>query len=340
MIGRFVSVFLVVVLTGIVGCSESTTPASFVSEGVTLEMTDVAIGTGAEAVKGNTEIIKCQTHLEGRALLFARAPPQLAGRSALQSQPGQFSGNIPGNQARVATAQLERQLAQWPLPGVKVENRHVHVRPLWRRALLRRGQVQTFQPGEIQSLQLYAVNFVATGKDEVPLQPVGRGRQTPLARGLFQSDHHVTKLATRHHEPLSLIFFDIDNFKQVNDKYGHLRGDEVIRQIGVMIREYVRDIDIAARYGGEEFVILLPKTEAPGAMELARRISASISAFRYKGMGEEQITISAGISTFPDDGQQTYSKLVDLANQLMYKAKAEGKNRIATTSLTTVANQS
>ncbi len=146
--------------------------------------------------------------------------------------------------------------------------------------------------------------------------------------------------AVRHHEPLSLIFFDIDDFKLVNDKYGHIRGDEVIRQIGVMIREFVREIDIAARYGGEEFVILLPKTETAGALELARRISLSISSFRYKGMGEQQITISTGIATFPGDGQQAFTQLVDLANQLMFKSKSEGKDCISTTDQTTSVNKS
>ena len=107
-----------------------------------------------------------------------------------------------------------------------------------------------------------------------------------------------------------------------------------------MIREFVRDIDIAARDGGEELVILLPKTETAGALELARRISASISSFSYKGMGDERVTISCGVSTFPDDGQESYSQLVDLANQLMYKAKADGKDRISTTSMTTAANHS
>jgi len=146
--------------------------------------------------------------------------------------------------------------------------------------------------------------------------------------------------AVRHHEPLSLIFFDIDDFKQVNDRYGHIRGDEVIRQIGEMIMEFVREIDIAARYGGEEFVILLPKTETAGALELARRISSSIRSFRYKGMGEERITISAGISTFPSDGHQSFTQLVDLANQLMFKAKSEGKDCIATSDQVTTVNQS
>ena len=146
--------------------------------------------------------------------------------------------------------------------------------------------------------------------------------------------------AIRHEESLSLIFFDIDNFKQVNDKYGHIRGDEVIRQIGVFIREFVREIDIAARYGGEEFVILLPKTEAVGALELARRIGSTIRSFRYKGMHEEQITISAGIATFPGNGLHSFTQLVDQANQLMFRAKSEGKDRIATTDQNIAVNQS
>jgi diguanylate cyclase (GGDEF)-like protein len=89
-----------------------------------------------------------------------------------------------------------------------------------------------------------------------------------------------------------------------------------------------------------EFVILLPKTEAVGALELARRISSTIRSFRYKGMNEEQITISAGISTFPDNGLHSFTQLVDQANQLMFRAKSEGKDRIATTDQNIAVNQS
>ncbi|MEJ2199065.1 MAG: diguanylate cyclase, partial [Desulfuromonadales bacterium] len=90
----------------------------------------------------------------------------------------------------------------------------------------------------------------------------------------------------------------------------------------------------------EEFVILLPKTEAPGALELARRISSSIRVFRYKGMGDEQVTISAGISTFSGNSIQSFTQLVDMANQLMFKAKSEGKDRIAIMDQSTAVNQS
>jgi two-component system cell cycle response regulator len=152
---------------------------------------------------------------------------------------------------------------------------------------------------------------------------------------LFTHRHFYDRLerefsrSVRHCEPLSLIFLDIDSFKRINDKYGHMRGDEVIRQIGRMIREIVRDSDIPARYGGEEFVLLLPNTGTEGACELARRLSSLISEFRYEGLKNEQITVSSGISTLANKNLQTFDQLVQIANQMMFKAKAEGKNRIA-----------
>jgi two-component system cell cycle response regulator len=134
--------------------------------------------------------------------------------------------------------------------------------------------------------------------------------------------------ALRHNEPLSLVFFDIDDFKKVNDKYGHLRGDEVLRQIGNTMKDIVRESDVAARYGGEEFVLLLPNTCTDGASKLANRLSASIRGFRYKGLESEKITVSIGIATFDRNNLLTFDQLVDLANQAMHKAKREGKNRV------------
>lgn len=134
--------------------------------------------------------------------------------------------------------------------------------------------------------------------------------------------------AGRYHETLSLIFFDVDDFKMINDNYGHMRGDEVLKQIGRMIKEVVRESDIPARYGGDEFAVLLPNTGIEGALELARRFTSMIGEFRYEGLGNLQVTISTGISTFNGDGIQTPDQVVQLADQLMYKAKAEGKNRI------------
>lgn len=134
--------------------------------------------------------------------------------------------------------------------------------------------------------------------------------------------------ALRHREPLSLIFFDIDNFKRVNDTYGHTHGDEVLRKIGRVVREVIRESDIPARYGGEEFAILLPKTPAEGAMEMTRRMSAIIRELHFDFMNAQHVTISAGISTFSPNELQSFEQLVRLADRAMYQAKSEGKDRI------------
>lgn len=144
--------------------------------------------------------------------------------------------------------------------------------------------------------------------------------------------------ALRHHEPLSLIFFDIDDFKKVNDKYGHLRGDEVLRQIGNTLKEFVRESDVAARYGGEEFVLLLPNTCKEGAGVLAERLSAAIRGFRYKGLEREKITVSVGIATFDRNCMTGFDQLVDQANRAMHRAKREGKDRVIVSAEAALAN--
>jgi diguanylate cyclase (GGDEF)-like protein len=135
--------------------------------------------------------------------------------------------------------------------------------------------------------------------------------------------------AVRHHEPLSLIFFDIDDFKRINDSYGHLLGDEVLRQIGRCIKQVVRESDIPARYGGEEFAVLLPNTESGGAREMARRLGATIREQRHESLPEVTVTVSMGVSTFSSGNPTTYTQLVQLADAAMYKAKSRGKDQLA-----------
>lgn len=135
--------------------------------------------------------------------------------------------------------------------------------------------------------------------------------------------------ATRHHEPLSLIFFDIDDFKQVNDSCGHTCGDEVLRLIGRVIRDVVRESDISARYGGEEFAVLLPHTDPRGALKMARRLAGAISEMKFEKLQGRQITVSTGVATFSGNNLASFDQLVQRADQAMYQAKAEGKNRVA-----------
>jgi two-component system, cell cycle response regulator len=150
---------------------------------------------------------------------------------------------------------------------------------------------------------------------------------------LFTHQHFYARLeeefsrAVRHLEALSLIFFDIDNFKLINDTYGHYAGDEVLRKIGHVVLEVTRDSDVQARYGGEEFAILLPKTHADGALEMARRLSVAIGNLRLACIENKKITISSGVTTLSVDNHKSSEKLIQLADIAMYKAKDCGKNK-------------
>jgi len=132
----------------------------------------------------------------------------------------------------------------------------------------------------------------------------------------------------RYGEPLSLIFFDIDNFKRINDRFGHQRGDEVLRKIGRCLREVVRECDIPARYGGEEFAVLLPNTATDGAHEMASRLQAIIRDQDYPQLAGEKVTVSAGVATFDQGNLSSQDQLVGLADAAMYEAKTNGKDRI------------
>ncbi|PKQ29877.1 MAG: hypothetical protein CVT60_03065 [Actinobacteria bacterium HGW-Actinobacteria-10] len=136
--------------------------------------------------------------------------------------------------------------------------------------------------------------------------------------------------ATRFGHDLALIMLDIDNFKEFNDTYGHPRGDRVLQVVSAIIRENLRDMDVAARYGGEEFVIVLPETEAHGAAAVAERIRTAVDEYQFLGADDippVHRSISVGVASAPHHAQ-TSAKLIEAADRAMYVAKAEGKNRV------------
>lgn len=148
-----------------------------------------------------------------------------------------------------------------------------------------------------------------------------------MARYFRQRCQEELKRANRYSKPLSLIMFDIDFFKRVNDNYGHLAGDNVLREVASIIKKSIRqDVDIAARYGGEEFVVLSPETAKEGAQILAERIRIGIEQFPFVN-SVIHLTISGGISSFPSDAK-SYSDLVEKADIQLYRAKRTGRNKI------------
>lgn len=132
----------------------------------------------------------------------------------------------------------------------------------------------------------------------------------------------------RYDNPVSLVIFDIDHFKRVNDTYGHQTGDEVIRTVAEITSQLVRETDFAGRYGGEEFVVLLPGTPLDGAAQFAERLRHAVEqkVLDYQG-SPLTFTISLGVAAIGDD-MPGYQALLERADKALYVSKEQGRNRV------------
>lgn len=129
---------------------------------------------------------------------------------------------------------------------------------------------------------------------------------------------------------LSYLMVDIDHFKNINDQYGHLVGDVVLKQVAQIIKKNVRELDLVGRYGGEEFGVLLIETDDSGALYVAERIRAAVEEKDFKAYDENlKVTLSIGCSTLSDKAKDV-AFLIETADAALYKAKHEGRNRVCT----------
>ncbi len=157
-----------------------------------------------------------------------------------------------------------------------------------------------------------------------------RTSRTDALTGLYNRRHLDDELrrqvstAQRHGEQLALVLFDIDHFKQVNDTYGHPTGDLVLREFSRRLTSELRAADIAGRWGGEEFLLILPRTDLGGAVEVAERIRIAAAADPFSAAGYEVlVTVSAGCAVGPDEPDE----LIRIVDTALYQAKATGRNR-------------
>ena len=135
--------------------------------------------------------------------------------------------------------------------------------------------------------------------------------------------------ARRYHESLSCILLDIDHFKKFNDTYGHQTGDIVLKTLGRIIKDSIRDSDFAARYGGEEFAIVLYYTDMQGGFEVAERLRSRVEKNEVHDKGNVlHVRISAGVATFPHELIHDSKELIECTDKALYKAKNNGRNRV------------
>jgi two-component system cell cycle response regulator len=136
--------------------------------------------------------------------------------------------------------------------------------------------------------------------------------------------------AVRYRLPLSCILFDVDDFKRINDTFGHLKGDQVLREIADRTSRCVRRTDLLARYGGEEFVVLLPQTDLEGARIEADRLREHISDKPYAGLPSDwRITVSIGVSTLRHEYMRLAEDILRAADLALYHSKTTGKDRVS-----------
>jgi len=209
----------------------------------------------------------------------------------------------------------------------------------WKKVLVHRDELRRSigrDPGLRVAILDYFVNVSRELKNPkvIELAIYERTERSAVTDGLTGLYNHAFFLqalrqevlrSKRHGLRAALLLLDLDNFKAVNDDRGHVEGDRVLMRAAAVVREGVREIDVAARYGGEEFAVLLPDTSRLGAFVVAERIRRRIED-RF-ARGRSVVTVSGGIAVFPDDAS-TPADLIVQADAGLYGAKAAGKNRI------------
>lgn len=146
----------------------------------------------------------------------------------------------------------------------------------------------------------------------------------PNRRGAREYFEQQIAAAERYGRPLSVIMIDVDHFKEINDTYGHDRGDRILIAVAETLKDYIRETDYVARWGGEEFLILAQHTHKDAACQLAERVRRGIEDQTFKG--EIQITISLGVAEW--QCEEDMEEVMQRADEAMYNAKTKGRNRV------------
>jgi diguanylate cyclase (GGDEF)-like protein len=132
--------------------------------------------------------------------------------------------------------------------------------------------------------------------------------------------------AARYGGGVSVLMIDLDHFKKINDDFGHMLGDDVLRTVSGLFVRYLRKVDVVCRYGGEEFAIVLPATQGASAAAVANKLRRAVASHHFPGV-PYPVTVSVGVSEFPSNGI-TRDDIVRAADAALYEAKEGGRNRV------------
>lgn len=198
------------------------------------------------------------------------------------------------------------------------------------------GEKQIYSEKDLESFQWLAGQAAVAIDNAVLHQEVEKLAETDSLTQLYNHRYFMEKLeselkrAERFSHPLTCLMLDIDDFKNLNDTYGHLVGDLILKEVGLVIKKNIREIDIPARYGGEEFTVILPETERSLGTVVAERIRSAFESSQFL-VGEEKLpirlTVTIGVATYPEDAQ-TPDDLIRRSDAAMYLGKGSGKNKV------------
>lgn len=201
-----------------------------------------------------------------------------------------------------------------------------------------------FQPEGARNVKIFSVNinllslerevYVVTFSDVTELEHKSKSFEEKASidalTGIFNKNKfyelltYNVDIAKKYHENLSIIFFDIDHFKKINDTYGHQTGDIVLKELAIIIKHCIRKSDIFARWGGEEFIVLLPQSELDNTLRVAEKMRKKIMTSYFKDVN--RVTCSFGVTKFSESDD--IDKFIKRADKALYKAKETGRNRV------------
>lgn len=200
--------------------------------------------------------------------------------------------------------------------------------------VLESAACDAFAPADVNALESVSDICAAAIQNARHFDRVHQLAYMDGVTGIFNRRYFELRIAeeiargSRHGLTFSVIMMDIDHFKQLNDEFGHLLGDEVLRQVSAILAQQLRKSDVLSRYGGEEFAIITPETGLESALAVADKLRRVVESWHFPGVARP-VTISAGVAEFPTQGSAR-DELVGSADEALYAAKQSGRNRVVT----------